>query len=245
MTPRPRRPADLVILVSGDPLPATLLPDLADAIDAARLTIAADGGLAHAERAGRSVDVIVGDLDSVEPRALARAREAGCEVIAHPTEKDATDLDLALELALERWDGPGRPDVLVVGGHGGRLDHLLGNLLVLTAERFVGARLRGWLGTDLVHVVRDEQLLDAAPGTTVSLLAVHGAATGVTTSGLRFPLADEPLPAGSSRGLSNEVLTTPARITVGSGVLLVVLSPVPGPAPVPVPGPARPPVDRP
>jgi thiamine pyrophosphokinase len=225
MTPRPHDAPDVVVLVSGDPLPVTLLPRLAGAIDAAQLTVAADGGLAHAERAGRSVDVVVGDLDSVDPDALARARDADCEIIAHPPDKDATDLDLALTLVLERWEGPGRPTVLVAGGHGGRLDHLLGNVLVLTAERYAGARLHGWLGSDLVHVVRDEQPLDAAPGTVVSLLAVHGAATGVTTTGLRFPLVDETLAAGSSRGLSNEVLTTPARVAVGSGVLLVVLTP--------------------
>jgi thiamine pyrophosphokinase len=231
MTPRPHDAPDVVVLVSGDPLPVTLLPRLAGAIDAARLTVAADGGLAHAERAGRNVDVVVGDLDSVDPDALARARDAGCEIIAHPPDKDATDLDLALALVLERWEGPGRPTVLVAGGHGGRLDHLLGNVLVLAAERYAGARLHGWLGSDLVHVVRDEQLLDAAPGTVVSLLAVHGAATGVTTSGLRFSLVDETLDAGSSRGLSNEVLTAPARVTVSSGVLLVLLSPPPDVAP--------------
>jgi thiamine pyrophosphokinase len=217
-------PADIVILANGDRLPAALLPDLAAAIEGAAFTIAADGGLHHADRAGRSVDIIVGDLDSVDSAALARSRAAGCEVVAHPTDKDATDLDLALTLALARWDAPTRPTVLVVGGHGGRLDHLLGNLLVLAADRYAALELRGWFGTDVVHVVRDQVELHRGSGSTVSLLAVDGAATGVTTAGLRFPLTDATLAVGSSLGLSNTLLAESARVTVRSGVLLTVQS---------------------
>ncbi len=224
---RERGPVDVVVLASGDPLPAALLPDLATAIDSASVTIAADGGLQHADRACRTVDVIVGDLDSVDGAALFRAREAGTEVVAHPTDKDATDLDLALMLALERWDAPHRPKVLVVGGHGGRLDHLLGNLLLLTADRYMGLDLHGWLGTDVVHVVRDRVEFHRGSGEIVSLLAVDGSADGVTTTGLRFPLIDATLAAGSSLGLSNSLLAETAAVTVRSGVLLAVQSHAP------------------
>ncbi len=217
-------PADIVVLASGDPLPSALLPDVAAAIDAASLTIAADGGLHHADRAERSVDVLVGDLDSVDGDALARARATGCEVIAHPTDKDTTDLDLALMLALERWGAPTRATVLVVGGHGGRLDHLLGNLLVLSADRYAALEINGWLGTEVVHVVRGQTQLHRGSGRTVSLLAVSGPAVGVTTEGLRFPLTDATLAVGSSLGLSNTLLTASAQVTVRSGVLLAVQS---------------------
>jgi len=216
--------ADVVVLAHGDPLPAQLLPDLARAIDRADLTIAADGGLGHAARAGREVDVLVGDLDSVDPEALARARSSGCEVIVHPRDKDATDLDLALSLVVERWRTPRPPTVLVVGGHGGRTDHALGNLLLLSADRYAQLRISAWLGTDVAHVVRDSTTLVRAWGPTVSLLAMHGPVTGVHTEGLRFPLADATLAPGSSLGLSNTMLTDRASVTVRSGVLLVVQS---------------------
>jgi thiamine pyrophosphokinase len=215
---------DVVVLANGDPLPSTLLPDVADAIDRARLTVAADGGLHHADRAGRDVDVIVGDLDSVAPAALARARRSGTEVIEHPADKDATDLELALSLVVERWDRDTPAEVLVIGGHGGRTDHLLANVLLLGAERYARLRIRAWLGTDVVHVVRDTVTFAGAPGSTVSLMAVHGPATGVTTTGLRFPLEDARLEPGSSRGISNELSAARATVAVDEGVVIVVLS---------------------
>jgi thiamine pyrophosphokinase len=219
----PAGPVDAVILANGEPLPAALLGDVADAIEHARLSIAADGGLHHADRAGRDVDVIVGDLDSVDAGALARARLAGTEVIGHPADKDATDLELALALLIDRWDGPVPAEVLVVGGHGGRTDHLLANVLLLAAERHATLRIRAWFGTDVVHVVRDSVTITGGPGSTVSLLAVHGPAAGVTTSGLRFPLEGARLEAGSSRGVSNEMVGSHATVAVRDGVVVVIV----------------------
>ena len=212
-----------VVLASGDPMPAALLGDVADAIDAASLTVAADGGLTHAHRAGREVHVLVGDLDSVGAVALERARHAGTEVLTHPVDKSMTDLDLALDLVGERLGTTGAPaDVLVVGGHGGRLDHLVGNLLVLASERHAALRIHAWWGADVVHIVRDEAVLPGEPGTPVSLLALHGSADGVTTTGLRFPLDDAVLGPGSSLGISNELVAPHATVRVRSGVLAAI-----------------------
>ena len=204
---------DAVVLASGDPLPVALLGDVAAAMDAATLSVAADGGLLHAHRAGREADVLVGDLDSVGTSALERARRAGAEIIAHPVDKSMTDLDLALDLVRERLGAKDAPlDVLVVGGHGGRLDHLLGNLLVLASERHAALRISGWWGTDVLHIVRDVATVHGDPGSTVSLLALHGAAEGVTTNGLRFPLEEAVLEPGSSLGVSNELASPPATV---------------------------------
>jgi thiamine pyrophosphokinase len=213
---------DVVVLASGDPLPGFLLPELARAIGLARLTVAADGGFQHAEHAGRQVDVIVGDLDSIDPAALDRAVASGAEILRHPRDKDATDLALALDLVVERWDGPDAPEVLVVGGHGGRVDHLLANLLLIASERYATLRLSAWLGEDLVDVVRDTTVIHGPVGSTVSLLAAHGPAHRVSTHGLLFPLSDATLDPGSSLGVSNEFANDHATITVGSGVLLAV-----------------------
>lgn len=218
------RAADVVVLTNGDPIPVSLLEDVANAIDAATLSIAADGGLAHADRAGRDVDVVVGDLDSVDPAELERARSAGTEVIAHPVDKDATDLDLALDLAAQRWDGATPPRVLVVGGHGGRTDHLVGNLLLAASERHRGLRITVWSGVEVITVVRDTAHLLCHAGTVVSLLAVNGPASGVTTSGLRFPLDDATLAPGASIGLSNELTGERAEVHVRAGALIAIQS---------------------
>ena len=234
-----RRPAwpDVVVLAGGDPLPASLLADVAEAIDHASLTVAADAGLHHAHRADREVDVLIGDLDSVDPEALEQARRAGTDVRSYPVDKDATDLALALDLVLERTAGAGagagagaragaeRPDVLVIGGHGGRTDHLVANLLLLAAERHAPLRVHAWWGADMLHIVRDSVRLTGAVGSNVSLLALHGAAEGVRTTGLRFPLDDAVLAAGSSLGMSNRMSAPDATVAVRSGVLAVLQSP--------------------
>jgi thiamine pyrophosphokinase len=231
---------DAVVLAGGAPLPASLLHDVADAIDHAALTVAADAGLHHAHRADREVDVLIGDLDSVDAHSLARAREAGTDVRTHPVDKDATDLELALDVVLEhaarggRVDEGGergergeRPDVLVIGGHGGRTDHLIANLLLLAAARYAPLRLRAWWGVDVVHVVRDTVTLTGEVGGRVSLLALHGAVEGVSTTGLRFPLTDAVLEAGSSLGMSNALSGPHATVTVQRGVLAVLQCPDP------------------
>lgn len=220
---------DVVVLAGGDPLPASLLADVAEAIDHASLTVAADAGLHHAHRADREVDVLIGDLDSVDPGALEQARRAGTDVRSYPVDKDATDLALALDLVLERTAGAGagaeRPDVLVIGGHGGRTDHLVANLLLLAAERHAPLRIHAWWGADMLHIVRDSVRLTGAVGSNVSLLALHGAAEGVRTTGLRFPLDDAVLAAGSSLGMSNRMCAPDATVAVRSGVLAVLQSP--------------------
>jgi len=227
----------VVVLAGGDGLPPALDTDVAAAMDGAELTIAADGGLRHAHRVDRDPHVLVGDLDSVTDGDLTRAMDASTEILRYPVDKDATDLELALDLVLERAIGPTTEDVhgiahaappimmLVIGGHGGRSDHLLANVLLLTAERYHRLRITAWWGTDVLHVVRDETQLAGRVGSTVSLLAVHGAAYGVTTSGLHFPLDDATLEPGSSLGVSNRLSRSPATVRVREGVVAVLHSP--------------------
>ena len=181
--------------------------------------ITADGGLAHARALGLEVTTVVGDLDSVDAETVAAASTAGAEILRHPVEKDATDLELALDVALELR--PAR--ILVLAGGGGRLDHLLGGLLLLGASRYAEVQLDAVVGTARVHVVRRERVLAGDPGQLVSLLALHGAAEGVTTDGLRYPLANETLEPGSTRGISNVFAAREARVHVARGVLAAVI----------------------
>ena len=204
----------VVAVAGGDPVPshvaATLPPDAH--------VIAADSGLHVALALGMTVDLLVGDLDSVDPRSLATAREAGVEVREHPAAKDATDLALAMDAAIAH----GADRLVVVGGHGGRLDHLLANALLLAAPAYASVEVTARMGDATVHVVRSAVTLTGTPGELVSLLPVHGPADGVTTTGLLYGLDGEDLPIGSSRGVSNELARPEARVEVAGGVLLAV-----------------------
>jgi thiamine pyrophosphokinase len=203
-----------LVFAGGDPPP----PAVASHLAADALVIAADSGLDHAVALGRRVDLVVGDLDSVDLDRLASARAAGATVEAHPRDKDQTDLELALDAALVR----GARTVTVVGGAGGRLDHFLANLTVLASPRFTGARVDGWIGAAHVSVVRDEVVLEGRPGSLLTLVPLGGPAGGIRTDGLRYPLTDEDLDVGTTRGVSNEFVASSARIRVRTGTLLAI-----------------------
>lgn len=207
-------PRTVVAVAGGDPVPSQVAHVLPRDVE----VIAADSGLTVALALGLTVDLVVGDLDSVEPRALARARAAGVEVEQHPADKDRTDLALAMDAAVTR----GADRIIVVGGHGGRLDHGLANALLLAAPAYAEVDVVAHMGDATIHVVRSSATLSGTRGELLSLLPVHGPARGVTTHGLLYPLDDEDLPIGSSRGVSNEFARPHARVDVAAGVLLAV-----------------------
>ena len=200
-----------LVITGGDPVPPAAMEGLSQ-VD---LVVAADSGLDHAERLGIEPDVVVGDFDSVSADALARFDGP---VERHPVAKDATDLELALRRAVEE-----EPDrIVVLGGHGGRLDHFLANALVLTTvPPHILVEWRAGLAT--IHVVRTSIDLVGEDGAKVSLVPVGGDVSGVSTDGLRWPLTDALLTSGSSLGVSNEFAGPSARIEVGSGTLLVIV----------------------
>ncbi|MEO7427964.1 MAG: thiamine diphosphokinase [Acidimicrobiales bacterium] len=203
-----------IVVTGGDALDPAHVADLpADAV-----VIAADSGIDHALAAGLTVDVAVGDFDSVSHASLQVVSDAGAVVERHPAAKDETDLELALDAAMDR----GARQILVLGGHGGRLDHLLANALLLASPKYADAVLVAQMGSARVTVVRDSATLTARPGDLVTLLAMHGPARGVTTDGLLYPLDDDELLPGSTRGVSNELTGPRASVRLREGVLLAV-----------------------
>jgi thiamine pyrophosphokinase len=208
-----------VIVAGGDSPPASVLEDLPDDI----WVIAADSGADHALDLGISVDVVVGDLDSISPATLLSLGDS-ITIERFPTDKDATDLELALALAVGRGDVD---EIVVVGGTGGRIDHLIANAMLMASPRFASARLRWLAHPGIVTVVHDQARLHGTPGETVSLIPVGGPARDVRTTGLRWSLNGDTLEFGSSRGVSNEFTTSVAIVSLEAGVLLAV-QPHPG-----------------
>jgi thiamine pyrophosphokinase len=182
------------------------------------MCIAADSGIDHVHTLGLRPDVVIGDLDSASEPALDWARSQGAEVRGHPTDKDQTDLELALDVAMDA-----DPDRIVVAGiGGGRLDHFLANIALLAHDRYRGPDIDGLVGTTLISVVTGTRHLAGRVGELISLLPTHGDATGVSTRGLRYPLDGETLRAGTSRGVSNVFAATQAVVALSTGVLLAI-----------------------
>jgi thiamine pyrophosphokinase len=201
-----------LVFCGGGPATAPL-PTLEDP-----LVVAADVGVVEAHRQGFRVDLLIGDLDSAPPDEVARVTGGGGQLRRHPADKDATDLELALEAA----EHEGADRVIVVGGHAGRFDHVMGNALLLASPRFGALEIDAVFGAALLHVVRDHRALEGTPGELVSLFALGGPAGGVRTTGLRWELDRAELSPGSTLGVSNEFVEGLASVAVETGVLLAI-----------------------
>ncbi|MEC4176394.1 thiamine diphosphokinase [Adlercreutzia sp. R21] len=177
--------------------------------------IAADGGYASLAAAGCTPDLAIGDFDS-----LGYVPE-GVPAKAFPPEKDASDMELALEAALAR----SADAVEVYGVLGGRLDHTLANLLLLAsfAERGLAVTAVGESERIAFLAGPGELVLPAADAGIVSVFSLTDVSTGVVEEGLKYGLDGVALTNRTSWGLSNELIGAPARIAVESGTLAVFL----------------------
>lgn len=186
----------------------------------AELVVAADGGVKIARQHGLPIHVVIGDLDSASAGDLAWARAEGAEIVEFASDKDHTDL----ELALDRIDEAGVDRIVAIGVDGGRLDHELGNWGALCAPREARIEVHAAQGTaTILHGDRHPRLeIEGTPGDIVSLIPRLGDAGGVTTGGLRWPLEDATLLATGTRGVSNELAESAAWVELERGTLMVV-----------------------
>jgi thiamine pyrophosphokinase len=203
---------EVILIFTGGDLPGL---GVVEELPSADLIVAADSGYDVAVHLGFDVDLLVGDMDSVAASPIPDQ----VKVRSHPRDKDQTDLDLALELAL--GEQPER--VVVVGGGGGRLDHEIATTGLLCSERWSSVDEIDWISSrGRAHVLRRRRVLHGDVGSTVSLIPVGGHVTGVTTSGLQWELTGATLDAGTTWGVSNLMRAPVADITIESGCLLVV-----------------------
>lgn len=204
----------ILLLANGD-LPD---PDYARSLLRPDDTVwAANGGTRHAWTLGRRPDQVMGDVDSL-PASLKRWLEAeNVEILPFSVDKEQTDLEIALRAALALKPA----EILILGATGFRLDHTLANLSLLALAQPAGIPVQIVAGREHLHALYDRLAIDGVAGDTVSLLPWGGAAIGVSTEGLRWPLQDETLPFGPARGISNRLVAPRAVITLRAGLLIV------------------------
>ncbi len=206
----------VVIFAGGTYRPGTASQKaLADA----DMFIAADSGAATALHLGHVPAYIVGDFDSLDAQLVEQARARGSRIISAAVEKDETDTELAVQLAIEQ----GATQITLLGALGGeRFDHTIANVLLLAGFDTVPIQIIDgpsacWLLRGPGHTTIHGQI-----GDLLSLFPLAGDATGVRTQGLYYPLHGETLRFGKPRGVSNQLTAERAEVSLEGGLLLVI-----------------------
>jgi thiamine pyrophosphokinase len=213
----------IIIFANGE------LPDLNKAralIQSNDYIICADGGTRHALALAIKPNLIVGDMDSTETEQLQSLIDEQVLLEQFPHDKNETDLELAINRAVEL-----NPEqITIIAALGGRLDQTLANITLLTDARLASLRrdsgqafhVRLDDGVEEICLCREQAEIQGKPGDIVSLIPWQGAVTKVETKNLKWALRKETLYPDKTRGISNEMISNNASVSIGSGLLLVV-----------------------
>ena len=191
------------------------------AIAGADMIIAADSGAATALRYGCTPAIVVGDFDSLDEQLVEQLRTGGSRTVSAAIEKDETDTELAVQLAIEQ----GATEITLLGALGGaRFDHTMANVLLLAGFDSVPIKIVD--GPSVCWLVKGpgNTAIDGQVGDLLSLLPLTGDASGIRTSGLYYPLQGETLYFGKPRGVSNVLTQEHAEVSLERGLLLVIHS---------------------
>lgn len=181
------------------------------------IVIAADGGFDYLEKLGLRADFVLGDFDSVLSYDLPS------DSIRYPSEKDDTDMMLAAKLGLEK----GYTEFTIYGGLGGRLDHTLANLQVLTYLARNNACGTLYSDTYALRVISDNTISfpkdspENKSGNLCSVFSLSDVSVDVTIRGLKYELDNVTLTNSVPLGVSNEFTGKKAFINVKKGTLAV------------------------
>jgi len=185
-----------------------------------KMIIAVDRGLTAADAINLPLDFIVGDFDSVSKSLLEKYQEASTCILSFPPEKDKTDTQIAIELAIEK----GATSIDLVGATGSRMDHMLANIhmLMIPLQKDINAYIidqnnRIYLKKRSFTLKKCNQY-----GDYVSLLPFSEQIHGLTLKGFKYPLNYITLEVGSSLGISNEIVEDLAFIEFTDGILVVI-----------------------
>jgi len=205
-----------VLIVANAPV----VPDrrLAQQASQADYIIAADGGAHTLATAHIMPHLLIGDLDSLTPALVELLARQHVEIRRYARDKDETDLELALLAAV----AVGATDIDLFCVLGGRWDHTFATIAMLTLPLLATRNVRIFADQQTLCIVRDTLDLPGDIGDVLSLLPLTPTVTGITTTGLAYPLHDATLRFEHSRGVSNVITHSTPTISIKHGILLVV-----------------------
>lgn len=208
----------MALVVAGGEVPQGLLKS---ELESADFVVCADSGAERLEASGRLPDLIVGDMDSIRPELLRRLESAGVETVRVSAEKDETDAELAVDEAMAR----GANEIVLLGALGGRIDHALGNLMLLVraAKRNVKAVIKD--DSCLIIAATGDVELTGSIGDTVSLLPAGSGVTVRYLDGLKYGTKEPlPLPVDSPVGVSNVMTAERAHVVIEGWAYVIEIS---------------------
>ena len=211
------------LIFSGGLTPSDATLDIARTIQNVDLVIAADSGLHTAQKLNMHVDFVVGDFDSVDASALARATSAHTQTIRHSADKDFTDLESALLFAADKKS----ERIVIVTAGGGRLDHQFGFVAAMFNPKLREIKVEALWHTSRLFALQGPATLDVTTqiGDTIALQSFSDKSAKISTTGLRWQLTDESLANFETRGVSNIATENQVSVSFESGQLLVIHQP--------------------
>ena len=185
------------------------------------IIIAVDRGteeLAHSEI---KPNYIVGDFDSIDKNVLAKYEKSNIEIKRLIPEKDLTDTQSALELAIELKS----TDITIIGAIGTRMDHTLANIHILkeALDKKIPARIINE-NNEICLIKKSTKFQKDCNYKYTSVIPLTTEVTGVTIKGMKYPLKDYTMTIGNSLGVSNEQIEHTAEISLQEGILIIIRS---------------------
>ncbi|MFM7771308.1 MAG: thiamine diphosphokinase [Acidimicrobiaceae bacterium] len=211
------------LIFSGGLTPSDITLNNVRTIQNVDLVIAADSGLHTAQKLEMHVDFVIGDFDSVDASALARATSAHTQSIRHSTDKDFTDLESALLLAVDK----NSQHIIIVTAGGGRLDHQFGFVAAMFNPKLRDCKVEALWHDHRLFALQGPvtREITTRVGDTIGLQSFSSKSERITTTGLQWQLIDESLNNFETRGVSNIATKEQVSVSVELGQLLVIHQP--------------------
>lgn len=177
------------------------------------IIICADSGYDHALKLGVTPHVVLGDFDSVKSSI-----KDGQNTIRYSTMKDATDTELAVDYAIDS----GCREIVILGASGGRIDHEMANVFLLSKILHAGKSGCIFDGVSYIYIMDNHLELIGEPGDLFSAIPLTPWVRGITYIGLQYPLKNYDMEFGSSRGMSNVFCGKNVCVDISEGKLLII-----------------------
>lgn len=184
--------------------------------------ICADGGLEKAKNYGIIPDIIIGDFDSVRISVLKQYEEYNIPIEKFSSEKDSTDMELAVEFAISK----GYTNIVLTGASGSRLDHTLGNIMLMERYFGLGVNISIIDNNNEMRIISDntDLIIEYKKGYYISIIPVDDFIQGLNLEGFKYNLDNVNVQRGSTLCISNQITNREGRITLRKGTAIVFIS---------------------